>query len=260
MLEKSFKDLISAFQLWHVWFYQAYHVITAKYKRTALGTLWISGSMIATSLSLSILFGGLFGQTLKEALPMIMAGILCFSFAGFPLNEGQEALIGNGGIIKNHAYPFTYYILESVAKNLLMFAHNLVVFYLAMLIIGAAVIPHWTILPALFMVFIFMFTWSTITALAAARYRDLRFLLPYIGQLLSVLTPVFWRAELLHGPRRLIADLNPVYGILEIVRAPLLGHSAPFNIWVLASIATFSGVLVWLLTFPVFRKRIPFWV
>ncbi len=260
MYSKAFKDLKAAFSLWHVWFYQAYHVISAKYKRTALGSLWISGSMVATSVSLSIVFGGIFGQNLKDALPFIMAGILCFGFAGYPLVEGHETFLSNGSIIKNHAYPFTFYIMEGTTRNFFMFFHNLIVFYLAMFIVSAAKIPHWTIIPALLVAWIYMASWGTITAMMASRYRDLRFLLPYIGQLMTFITPVFWRADQLTGWRRLIVDLNPVYGILEIVRAPLLGNIPPPQAWLLASIAAGSGVILWLIFFPQLRRRIPFWV
>lgn len=260
MYAKAFKDLQTTFSLWHVWFYQAYHVISAKYKRTALGSLWISGGMVATSLSLAIVFGGIFGQSLKDALPMIMAGIMCFGFTSYPLSEGQETFIANGSIIKNHAYPFSFYVLEGSTRNIFMFFHNLVVFYISMLIISAIKIPHWSIIPALLLVFIYMNIWGTLTAMMGARYRDLRFLLPYLGQLMSFITPVFWRADQLTGWRKLIVDLNPLYGLLEIVRYPLLGKAAPMHAWLLACIATIVGAVFWLIFFPRLRRRIPFWV
>ncbi len=260
MYKKAFKDVRAAFAMWHVWLYQAYHVISAKYKRTALGSLWIAGGMVATSVSLSVVFGGIFGQSLKDALPFIMAGIMCFGFAGFPVVEGQETFLSNGGMIKSHAYPFTYYILENISRNIMIFFHNLIVYFIAMAIVGALKVPHWSIFLAFILVIPYMLFWTTITAMISARFRDLRFLLPYIGQLLTFITPVFWRADQLTGWRRLIVDLNPVYGIMEIVRQPLLGKMAPENVWILASIATFLGFIAWIGTFPLLRRRIPFWV
>ncbi|CAN1484367.1 hypothetical protein MCEMIH15_00004 [Caulobacteraceae bacterium] len=44
---KAFADLSNGLGLSHVWVHQAYHVISAKYKRTVLGSLWISGAMVS---------------------------------------------------------------------------------------------------------------------------------------------------------------------------------------------------------------------
>lgn len=257
---KAIKDVKNALLLWHVWFYHAYHQISSKYKRTFLGSLWISASMVTTSLSLAIVFGGIFGQSLKESLPFIMSGILCFGIAGFPITEGQETLMANAGIIKNHAYPFTFYVFEAVSRSLMMFLHNLVIFYITMAIVGSLAVPHYTIIFAIPIIILYMCFLTMITSMLAARFRDLRFLLQYIGQLMSFLTPVFWHPNQLTGWRKLIVDLNPLYGILEILRSPLTGHPAPKVAWILAIVSVCVGAIIWLIAFPRFRKRIPYWV
>jgi ABC-type polysaccharide/polyol phosphate export permease len=260
MNSKSIKDLISGLSLWHVWLYQAYHDISAKYKRTALGSLWIAGSMVVTSLSFGIAFGALFGANLADTLPHIMGGFLCYNLIAYVLQEAPETYLSNSGIISNHAYPFTYYSFEMVAKNVLFFLHNLVVFLIVLVVLQKFSVPHWSIIIGLPVVLLNMLTWGTLAGLISARYRDLRFLLPYFSQMVIVLTPIMYKPEILKKNQLIIVDLNPFYPFVEMVRAPLLGQAMPVHFWNMAMIVSGLGVALWLIFFNLFRKRIAFWV
>ncbi len=260
MLAKVFKDLGAGLGLYYVWIYQAYHDITAKYKRTVLGTFWIAGGMVVTSVSMSVIFGALFHMNLRQALPYIMAGILTFSLTSYIFYDGAEMFMTSGGIIKNHAYPFTFYAFHTLCKSFFLFLHNLVVYWLFMVIIGAFRIPHWTILLSLPLVLICLFFWGMLSGMVASRFRDMRFMLPYTGQMLSTLTPVFWRADTLHGAVLLAVRLNPMYDLIQLIRDPLLGQAPDASIWGLSLAYTGVGIVVWLIAFSLLRRRIPFWV
>jgi ABC-2 type transport system permease protein/lipopolysaccharide transport system permease protein len=260
MFSKAIKDLNAGTKLYYVWIYQAYHEITAKYKRTVLGTFWIAGGMIVTSVSMAIIFGALFHQDIKVSLPYVMAGILIFGMVAYVFFDGAEMFMNSGGIIKNHAYPFTFYAFHTVCKSFFLFLHNLAVYWLFMLAIGAFKIPHWSFLLALPVIWVFMFSWGMIAAMVASRFRDMRFMLPYVGQLLSMLTPIFWRADNLPPKILLVINLNPLYQLVQIAREPLLGHVASNLAWELALGYTALGVVLWFFAFAKFRRRIPFWV
>jgi ABC-2 type transport system permease protein/lipopolysaccharide transport system permease protein len=260
MLSKAIKDVTEAFKLYHVWTYQAYHEISSKYKRTFLGSLWISGQLVATSIALSLVFGGIFGTTLKETLPYMMCGIMCFGLVGFVMTESVEIFMGAGNMIKNHANPFSYYVLEAGAKTFFLFLHNVVVFYIMLLLIGAIQFPHPSLLLGIVVVLVTMFSWGTVTGMLAARFRDMRYLLPYLAHIMYFMTPIFWRMDQLHSARAKYAQMNPFYGLVEILRAPLLGQEAPVHCWTLALVSMISGLVVWILVFGAWRRRIPFWL
>lgn len=260
-MNKAYNDLKRGFNLYKVWLYQAYHELSSKYRHTALGSFWIAGSMISTSICLSLVFGVIQGQNLNVVLPYIMGGILVYTMLGFVLVEGNEVFLGAAGIIKNHAYPFTYYVFESVTRSFLTFCHNLIVFYIALFCVGYFHVPNWSFILGIPIVLVTMWTWGTVAGLAAARFRDLRFMLPYVSQLVFFITPVFWQpGPHAQGWRAAIVNFNPFYGLLEVVREPLLGKAPAANCWVLAFIAMFSGIAAWAIFFPLLRRRIPFWV
>jgi ABC-2 type transport system permease protein/lipopolysaccharide transport system permease protein len=258
-MNKAIADLLNGLKLYKVWLHQAYHVLSVKYKRTVLGSLWIAANFTGTSIAISIVFGALFHQNLRETLPYTMMGFLMAGNVLWIVAEAPELYIVNSSIIKNHAYPFTYFSFEAVAKTLFLFAHNLVVFYIFNLIMGTTKIPLWPIIPGLMLNIICMLTWGSVVGMMAARYRDLRFLLPNISTLMFFLTPVYWRPDTL-GNKRWIADFNPMYHMIAIVREPFLGNYPSAGNWEVVTCIALLGLCVWFAIFSVFRRRIPFWI
>ena len=257
---KAFKDLVAGFRLYPVWIHQAYYHLSAKYKRTALGSLWIAANYIFVSFGITLVYGDLFHRHVQEFLPYIMMGLLAFSLCLWPLSEAPELFIKSRSIIRNHAYPFTYFVFEDVTRVLMLFCHNLVVFYILMAITGNLVVPSPSILLGLPMDIGIVMTWGCVVGMAAARYRDLRFLLSHLATILYFLTPIYWQYDMLSADHRWIADYNPLYVMLTLIRAPMLGHEpSPLN-WGIAAGMLVSGIAVWFVVFGLYRRRVPFWV
>jgi len=260
MFKKAIDDLIRGLALWPVWTYQAWHEMTARYRRTFLGSFWLAGSMVVTSFCMALVWGALMGRDMHDILPYITGGFLCFSIVGFMFNQGPELFLGWGTMIRNHAHPFSYYVFETAATTVFTFAHNVIIFFIVEACVGALVMPNWTFILGFPVVLVTVLSWGTVIGLLAARFRDMRFMLPYIGQLMFYLTPIIWRVGDISSKRAYVAYLNPLYGLLEIIRAPLLGYVAPAHAWSLAIGSMVSGIIAWMLIFIPFRKRIPFWV
>jgi len=260
MLRKAILDLTNGASLYKVWSYQAWHEISAKYKRTFLGSLWIAGGMVALSLALAVMFSAVMHQKLHDIFPNIIGGILCWGLCSFVFLDSPEIFISSAAMIKNHAYPYTYFSFEAVCRTTFVFLNNLVVFFIAIACVGALTIPNWTFIIGLPIVLVTLFCWGTVIGLAASRFRDLRFMTPLLSQIIFFLTPVTWNAKDISPSHRFLVDFNPFYGLVEIIRAPLLGKAAPMECWGLAIGAMAFGVVLWLIVFGAFRRRIPFWI
>lgn len=139
----------------------------------------------------------------------------------------------------------------------------MVVYYLFMGIIGAIKLPHWTILPGLFVVYLNINVWGFLAAMAAARFKDIRFLLPFIGQIIFYITPVFWNPGPMaaaHGIGGAFLKYNPFGALVEVARQPLLGQSASADQWIVALGLTVVGIVTLTASFVAFRRRIAFWI
>lgn len=260
MISKAFNDLIRGLSLYKIWTYQAWYEISAKYRRTFLGSLWMAGHMVTMGFALSLVFGAILNLSLKELLPHILGGILVWGMISFILTDATNVFVTAGQTIRNNAYPFTYYIFEAVAGTFFFFLNNLVVFYVVMALVGVYNIPHWSILIGLPIILVTIFCWGTVVAMFSARFRDLRYMLPNIGSLVYYLTPIMWRANDMNTGKSKYVYLNPFAGLLEMVRAPLLGEAPAAHTWAGALFLLFSGIIVFIIAFSLCRKRIPFWV
>lgn len=260
MIAKALLDVARGFKLYPVWLHHAYYGLSSKYKRTILGSLWIVGAILSTSISLTIVMGGIMGQSVSELLPYIMGGMMAFSLCGYMLNEAPECFVSSAGLIKNHPYPFSYFIFENLSRLFMLFLHNLVAFYVVALILRANVFPNPLIIVSLILVFINSALWGSVTATLAARFKDLRFMLPFVSQIIFFLTPIFWRADHMSGWRSIIVEANPFYGLVEIIRAPMLGQMPAPHAWMLSISSLLLGLVVWLIVFSVNRSKIAFWV
>ena len=255
------KDNVRALRLWHVWAYLAWQDVISKYRRSILGPLWIAGGMVSTSLAISISLGAMSGQPLREFLPFAMAGILVWThFVGILISEAPEIFVGAQGAIKNNAFPFMFYVFRFVTKSLIIFLHNLVVLFIVMLSVRKLQVPTWEVVPAVALLTAFMLFATPVVGMASARFRDLRFLLPYTAQILFFITPVFWRPATLSASKINIVKYNPLYYLVDILRAPLLGESVVANAWLISLLSLLVVFIVWAISFTVFRRRIAFWI
>jgi len=142
----------------------------------------------------------------------------------------------------------------------MIFAHNLVVFELLLVLVQRLVVPHWSILIALPLVYFNLLTWGALVSMASARFRDLRFLLPYLITVVMFCTPIMFKADQFVGKKKLLLTLNPLYPFVEMIRSPLLGVPMANEYWMTAIGITIAGAVLWLIFFNWLRGRISFWV
>ncbi len=216
--------------------------------------------MVFMSIAFSLVASIINNQSLQDTLPYVTGGVMAFTLVGIVLNESPEVYIANSGIISNHAYPFTYYSFESVTKAMMIFAHNVVVFEIVLALVHRLAFPHWSIIAAIPLVYINLFTWGSLVSMASARFRDLRFLLPYLTTIFLFMTPIMYPADKFVGNKRLLLDFNPLYPFVEMLRSPLMGIPMALHYWYIAFGITLAGMLLWLVFFNSMRNRISFWV
>ena len=102
--------------------------------------------------------------------------------------------------------------------------------------------------------------------MVATRFRDVAPLLEALVQLLFYVTPIVWTTRTLKdqsgevAQRAMLAEVNPLYHYLEIVRAPLIDEPLAAYHWGIVLACTVAGVLITLLAMKRWRFRVPYWV
>jgi ABC-2 type transport system permease protein/lipopolysaccharide transport system permease protein len=148
-----------------------------------------------------------------------------------------------------------------VWRNLIVLAHNMVIYVIILVVFG--IWPGTTILlfiPSLLLLSISAFSTGLLIGLLSARFRDLPPIIANMTQILFLFTPILWRTDQLTGSRRLLAQLNPLYYIVEVMRMPLLGQAPPASSWisVIVVVALSCAITFWF--YVRFRARIAYWI
>lgn len=233
-----------------------------RYRRSKLGPFWLTISMGFMIGTIGVVFGRLFGRPLSEFLPFLAIGLILWGYISAVINEGCNSFIAAESIIKQLPIPLFVHVLRMVWRNIIIFGHNLVIFPLVLVAMGRPI--TWAILisPVGFLLLTLNLIWfATILGVLCTRYRDLPQMVSSILLVVFYLTPVIWMPDQISGKTALyIVDSNPLYHLLEIVRAPLLGQMPSLLNWAVTLALLFLGWGFAILFYGRYKRRLAYWL
>jgi lipopolysaccharide transport system permease protein len=209
----------------------AWRDISVRYKQTVIGAAWALIRPLLTMVVFTILFGKLAKLPSDGTTPyalMVFAGMLPWSFFSTALADASGSLVSNANLISKVYFPRLIVPIASVMSASIDFLISFVI--LAGLMVWYQFTPSWQILllPAFaaiaFMASIGIGVW--ITALNV-KYRDFRYVIPFILQLGLYVSPVGFSSSIIPEGWRLLYSLNPMVGVIDGFRWCLLGGDSP---------------------------------
>lgn len=231
--------------------------IKVKYKQTVLGFLWA----VLQPLILATLFTFFLGNPIATYSKMEMPYGL-FAFSGFViwgvfstgLNNAGNSMVTHANIIKKIYFPRLIIPISAVLVSVFDFIMAFAIFLLYCLIKGVDL--HWSgvlYFPlALFITCISTFGAGTLLASLNVKYRDFRYIIPFMIQFLLFVSPVIYPISITANRwLRILLELNPMTAALEIFRAPL--NHGIIN-WENLSISLISSVVLFFIGLVYFRK------
>jgi len=257
----SLYELVLALSAWRLWLRLAWLDVVQRYRRSILGPLWVTITMGVTIAGIGIVFGNLFGTRPVEYLPHLASGIILWTFFSSLVMEGANVFVSSENLINQTAMPFGFHVFRSVARNIIIFLHHLVVFIVVALIFGVGSVGTFlTAIPGLALIVLTGCALGFGLGIIAARFRDVVLIVQNLMQLLMYLTPVFWQRENLSERLVFIADYNPMYHYLEIVRGPMLGNPASAINWLVTGSLTLFLCGVGFFLYHRYRRSVAFWL
>lgn len=204
------------------------------YKQTVLGFGWA----IIRPLFAMVVFSVIFGRLAK--IPSDGAPYPLFSYVALvpwtyfqtAMTASSMSLITGSRLVSRVYFPRLLLPLTPVIAGLVDFFIALALVGVLMAVYGVP--PSWRIavLPILILeMAVFAAAVGAWTAALAVQYRDVRFGLPFVGQLLMYAAPVVWPVSMIPERLRLAYGLYPMAGVIEGFRAALLGtHPLPWDL------------------------------
>lgn len=230
--------------------YLAWRDIKVRYKQAAFGAGWALLQPAATMVVFTFVFGRLANMP-SGGVPyslLVLAGLLPWQLFAAALIGTSNSVVGNSHLIAKVYFPRLVIPLSALGLALVDFAIVLVLF--AVMAGFRGVLPGWPVL--LLPAFIAL---ALVLALGAGlwltsltvKYRDFRYLVPFLLQVGLFVSPIGFRAENYPNWHGLLV-LNPMTGVIDGFRWCLLDASQTLD-WIaigyavaLAALLLVSGV------------------
>jgi lipopolysaccharide transport system permease protein len=249
-----------AFNLRELWVYRELLVflvwrdIKVRYKQTLLGAAWAILQPVLTTLVFTLFFGVLAGID-SDNVPypvFAYAGLLPWTFFANSVTLSSNSLVGNANLITKVYFPRIIIPSAAVGAGLVDFAIAFIVLVGMMLYYSVGLTWSTLMLPLLAL-HITLFSIAVGMWLSAlnVKYRDIRFVLPFLIQLWMFVSPVIYPASMVPQKWRWLLMLNPLTGIIENFRAALFVQKQ-FE-WL--SLGVSMGITVLMLIYSIYSFR-----
>jgi len=209
-----------------LFYFLAWRDILVRYKQTIIGVAWAILRPVLTMLVFTVVFGKL-AKLPSGGAPypiMVYAALLPWQFFAASFAEGGNSLIVNTSMISKVYFPRlvlpTTAVIVSFVDFLISFA------ILLAMMLWYEFIPEVRIfmLP-LFILIAFAASMAGGLWIAAlnVKYRDFRYIIPFIVQFGLYISPVGFTSSIVPDKWRLLYSLNPMVGVIDGFRWAILG-------------------------------------
>ena len=217
-----------------LFFVLAWRDIAVRYKQTVAGAAWAVVQPLLSMIIMTVIFGKVAGLPSVGTAPyavMVFAAILPWQFFSNALSSASQSLVGNANLISKVYFPRMIVPTSSVVVSFIDFLVCGVILLVLMASYRFWPTWHMLLLPLLVI-------WAILAALGPGliitalmvRYRDFRFLVPFIVQFGLYVSPVAYSSQIVREKFGdtwfLVYSMNPMVGVIDGFRWAILGGSA----------------------------------
>jgi homopolymeric O-antigen transport system permease protein len=224
---------LNLLELWSnrdLFYFLMWRDVKVRYKQTALGVAWVVLQPLLTMAIFTIIFGRL-AHLPSEGQPyaiFVYAGLLPWNFFANAVTTSSNSLVGNATLITKVYFPRLVIPGAAVGAGLIDLA-------ISGTILLAMCLYYHVNLGFRFMMLVPLVGLLTIFSAAVGlwmsalnvKYRDIRYMLPFVIQIWMYVTPVIYPVTFIPAKWRWAVMLNPMSGIIEAFRSAIF--SQPFQ-------------------------------
>jgi lipopolysaccharide transport system permease protein len=216
-----------------LFYFLAWRDILVRYKQTVIGVAWALVRPFLTMLVFTFIFSKVAKLPAPGAVPyalLVFAAMLPWQFFSTALSESSGSLIGNSNLISKVYFPRLIVPAGSVITSFVDFLITLGL--MALMMIWYGFLPDWRLLTLpLFVALAFGSAFGAGLWLCAlnVRYRDFRYIVPFIVQFGLYVSPVGFSSSIVPENMRLIYACNPMVGVIDGFRWALLRGQSPLD-------------------------------
>lgn len=247
-------------ELWdyrELFYFFTWRDIKVKYKQTFLGFLWA----ILQPLFMTIIFTLVLGDAISTKSNLLipypifaLSGMLLWGIFSGGMSNAANSMVSNSNIIKKIYFPrliipissvlvaFIDFLVAFLVFVLLLFFYKVEINFLMLLYLPISVLM--TSLSAM--------GCGMLLAALNVKYRDVRYVIPFLVQGLMFLTPVMYPVNITNNIiLGWILKFNPISGALELMRGIFVGYEINYTTVIMSVIVS---VILFVIGIVYFRK------
>jgi lipopolysaccharide transport system permease protein len=173
-------------------------------------------------------------------------------FFSTSIMSASQSLITHQNLLTKVYFPRLFIPTATVGAYLVDFGITLGIY--SLLLFGYGFVPSWQVVFLPVMVALTLMTTLGLSYILSGLtlfYRDFRYVVPFMVQLLMFMSPVIYPLDMIPPQFRWVASLNPMAGIIQGYRSSILG--APWD-FISLSVSTITAVILFVFGAFYFRK------
>lgn len=204
--------------------------VRVRYKQTALGAIWAVLQPITAMIIFTLVFGRV-ARLSSEGYPyslFVYTALVPWTFFASAVTQASQSLVLQERILTRVYFPRLLIPAAAIGAVLVDLAITLVVLFILLGWFGVA--PGWGMFALPLFVLLAMGAAAAVGIWLSAlnvRYRDVRYVTPFLVQIWFFATPVAYTAELVPSAWQPVFALNPMVGVVEGFRWAALDAAPP---------------------------------
>jgi homopolymeric O-antigen transport system permease protein len=206
--------------------------LKVRYKQTLLGIAWAVLQPLFSALVFTIFFGRL-ARVSSDGVPYVVfsyVALVPWIFFANGLTLSANCLVTSANMLKKVYFPRLTLPVATVVSGLVDLAVAMVLMFVIMLFHHRHPSARIIWLPGFLLLALVASVGCGLWLSALnVKYRDIRYVVPFLVQLWLFATPVVYSSSLLHEPWHSLFGLNPMVAVVEGFRWATLGTNVPIG-------------------------------
>lgn len=222
-------------ELWayrELFLFLAWRDVMVKYKQTAIGVVWAVIRPVLTMVVFTVIFGKV-ARLPSNDIPyplLALAGTVPWQFFANALGESSSSIVANSQMISKVYFPRLVIPTSSVLSGLVDLGISFVILIGVMAWYRVAPTANLLALPLLVLLMVCCALGISLWFSALnVEYRDVRYVVPFLVQLGTYVSPVGFSGSVVPERWRLLFYLNPMAGVINGFRWSLFGGKEPLD-------------------------------
>jgi ABC-type polysaccharide/polyol phosphate export permease len=222
-IHEGFLEILDALPRHEQWFFMAIQDIKLRYRRSMIGPWWVTISTGIMVLMLGFLWSHIFNQAIDTYLPFFAIGFVVWGWMSSQISESAGGFLQFQGAIKQIKLPFPIFTFRCNVRQGIVLLHNSLIIAAVLFFVGKGFsIMGLLAIPNIILIQLNITLLSIVVTIFCSRFQDMTQMVNVAIQIIFFFTPILWQVDSIKN-KAYLAEWNPIYHWIELIRAPLLG-------------------------------------